>query len=123
MINERQFPVTISCSRDNHDRYWLRIKDADAVNASVEIELSPAQFAYLVSGTVVDGAKGSIHRRESFGKVRISEDREVECPMPSHSGRDALRQWLLDNCQEDGWELDAYLGSQGSVHSKGDRDE
>ena len=118
MNNKNQFDVSVTCSRDSNDRFTMRVRDVGAVNAAIEITMTPQQFAYMISSMVVD-AKATIMRPELFGKVRISESREVECPISSSAGRETLKQWLIDNRQENGWELDAYLGSQTSVKPTG----
>ncbi len=109
----KEFDVNVSCSRDSHDRFTIRIRDEGAVNASFEVTLTPENFAYLVSSMIVK-AKATVRRPDLFGKKRISERRSIKCPLRGH-GREPLKKWLIDNCQEDGWELDPYLGSQGSV--------
>jgi hypothetical protein len=39
---------------------------------------------------------------------------EIVCPLRTHD-REKLRAWLEQNTNHPGWEVDSYLGSQGSV--------
>ena len=48
------------------------------------------------------------------GKTKVSERREIVCSLKTYN-KEELSQWLEENAQEDGWVLDSYLGSQGSV--------
>jgi hypothetical protein len=35
--------------------------------------------------------------------------------MASHSDREKMSKWIEDNCKEEGWRIDSYLGSQSSI--------
>jgi hypothetical protein len=120
-MTDKPFNASITCSRNSDDSFHIRIKDNDAVKPTVDIVLTPENFAYLISSMVVEG-EVIVRRPELFGKQRICEERKVTCPMSSCSGRETLRQWLIDNCQEQGWEIDAYLGSQRSIEPSSEPD-
>jgi hypothetical protein len=49
------------------------------------------------------------------GKRKVIEPRSVECSLSSMASKEDYTRWLVENAQEEGWTLDPYLGSQGSV--------
>lgn len=114
MLEKQLTSVTVTCSRNNHNEVWIRIRDEGAVEAGFELRFTLEEFASLVTGMVVDQIPIEITNPDKFGKVRVTSQRETFCPLKPLN-KDELRQWLLDNRQEEGWEIDAYLGSQGSV--------
>lgn len=113
MTDVRKFDTSISCSRDSHGFINIRISDTRAVNAIIEVRLTLEQFAYLVTGMTTEGQAVARHP-ERLGFVRETKLRSVSCPLETYDKKE-LSQWLVDNCQESGWELDTYLGSQASV--------
>lgn len=113
-MSKQAIPAWISCSRSNRGVFTLYIRDSDAVDSGIEVNMTAEQFALMISGMVVDDVTAELRNARNLGKKRICEERTIECPLRG-SNRDALKQWLIDNAQEDGWELDSYLGSQDSV--------
>ncbi|WP_272677553.1 hypothetical protein, partial [Providencia sp. PROV076] len=56
----------------------------------------------------------TVNELENVGKKKITENRSVICPIRSYE-KGILRDWLINNKQEDGYILDPYLGSQSSI--------
>jgi hypothetical protein len=71
-------------------------------------------FASAITGLSFVEAPAEVRRLDVVGKKKISERRSVICPISTYD-KEILKVWLIENCKEDGWELDAYLGSQNSV--------
>lgn len=72
-------------------------------------------FASALFGLGYVPVKIDVIGLEHVGKKRVYEKRTVVCPLGEWSDRDTLSKWLEDNCEEEGWILDTYLGSRGSV--------
>lgn len=106
--------ATISISRDSNDIIRISVRDETSVNRFLEMELSPHDFAMAVTGLSEIKCNAVVRGLENVGKLKVSERRSAECPLGCHD-RQALSLWLLENCKEEGWFIDAYLGSQGSV--------
>jgi hypothetical protein len=108
--------VTITRTTSNHrdDVIRLRFKDKSSRKTFVEVEMSLRGFAEAVTGLSEIEATAQVDGLEIVGKEKVIESRSVVCPISSYD-RGELRAWLEENCQEPGWILDTYLGSQKSV--------
>lgn len=111
MIN--QFSLTIS--RNSDDIINLTIKDNISRLTFVELNLTLEQYALASTGLSYIECSGSIRQLDKVGKEKITEERSVVYPKGHSYDKTLLRGWLIDNCQEKGWELDSYLGSKDSV--------
>ncbi|WP_239354793.1 hypothetical protein [Providencia rettgeri] len=80
----------------------------------LSLEIDYADFAKCITGLSEVDCELEVSGLENVGKKRITEQRSVICPIKSYEKR-VLRDWLINNKQEDGYILDAYLGSQSSV--------
>lgn len=111
-----KIPVQITISRDSHDRIGIELKDPRAVVRFAKVYLTPHDFVMALTGMAAIECEGDLMALEKVGKVRILEPRTKVCPDQSIScDRRKLEQWLTENAQEDGWELNNYLGSQDST--------
>jgi hypothetical protein len=111
--------ANVTISRDSSDRVNIRIKDSATRIQFVELSLSVEDYGYLISGLSEIECEMKVRGLANVGKRMVTEPRATVCPVKSYS-RDVLQQWLLDYAQEDGWTLDTYLGSQGSITHKDD---
>ena len=109
---------SLSVSRGSDDKIRIRVRD-EASNAEFLVaELTPHDFAMMITGLSGIEAKCEVRGLEVVGKKRIREQRTVIYPKKSYD-RTQLEQWLEDNCQEDGWFLDSALRSQSSTFYSG----
>lgn len=112
-------PVELSLTRINSNdeekdgKFALRITDQNSKVGFLTIYITPEQFADLVSSRYVK-ADATILGADKIGKKHVSERRSVVCPLQAYE-KSALRQWIIDNCQEDGWTVFAPLDSQQSI--------
>ena len=111
-INTIQANVTIS--RDSNETIRIRITDNTSRVQFVDLKMSPHDFAMATTGLSFVPVEAIVTGLEHVGMQKVSEKRTVDCPLNTYD-RDELRAWLIDNAQEPGWTLDAYLGSQGSI--------
>lgn len=116
------FKGSVTISRNSNDEVNLRIHDSASGIEFVDIQLTLENYAMLITGLSRVEATGEVRGLDKVGKTRIIEKRSVVCPLGGYDKK-VFQQWLIDNCQESGWELDSYLGSQSSmaVNDKGER--
>jgi hypothetical protein len=107
----------VSISRRSDNVICIAVEDATSHVRFLELEMTLEAFAMAITGHGYMDAAGEVHGLEVVGKRRIAEDRQAIYPGSYIDKRDAMSAWLEANCQEDGWILDTYLGSQGSVAS------
>jgi hypothetical protein len=111
-----KIPVQITISRDSNDRIRIELRDPGAVVRFAQIYLAPHDFALALTGLSAIECEADLVALEKVGKVRVHEPRTKVCTDPSlRYDRKKLEQWLLENAQEEGWELNPYLGSQDST--------
>jgi len=106
----------LTISRRSDDRIYIQIRDEASRNKFVEVEVTPELFGLAVTGLAEVGCRFGVSGLEVVGMQKQTERRKAVCPLKSYD-RDKLRAWLQENCAEDGWYIDGYLGSQGSVVS------
>lgn len=92
----------------------LTITDESSGIQFVDIEMSFRVFGSIVSGGTFTKVDAELRGLENVGKQFVHEKRTAECPLDTHK-REELEAWLLANCQEEGWIINSYLNSQGSV--------
>ncbi|WOL24316.1 hypothetical protein fHeYen801_106 [Yersinia phage fHe-Yen8-01] len=111
----KPIPVKLSISRpsygDGKEVISIQIRDVASQNTVVDVEISYADFAMCLTGLSHVDAVSTFKGLANVGKVRVRESRSVE-----YKGSDtkAMSQFLIDNCQEEGWIVEPYLGSQSS---------
>ena len=106
----------IGITRSSNGSYYIRLEDSASSRKFVEVKLTAVQFAEAVTGLYVADVEMEVQNLDKVGKTRVIESRKVLCPLDTHD-KDVLAQWLLDNCQEEGWTVNTYLSSQSSVKS------
>jgi hypothetical protein len=106
----------LAITRSSDGNIYLRIEDSNSHAKFVELKLTLEQFAEAVTGLHTSDVEMTVTHLDRVGKSRVREHRSVVCPLDSWK-RELLQQWLITNCQEEGWILDSYLGSQTSTKS------
>ena len=106
--------IIFSISRTSDDLVNIRVKDklsaVEFISASMELQ----DYARLITGQAYIPAKAELRGLEYVGKQVQREVRSVVCPLNTYSTEN-IKKWFIANCQEDGWILDTYLGSQNSI--------
>ena len=110
--------LTISRPQCSDGRKYISINITDGVSGIqfLDAEIELADFAEALTGFSCTPMKGDLRGLEHIGKTRVTEKREIVCPLRCYD-RAELAAWLGDNAQEDGWIVNTYLGSQGAVRS------
>lgn len=107
--------ANVSISRTNRNEILVTIKDVASRIKVAEINFSLEEYALLISGmSEIEGEiiyGNLIH----VGKEKIVEKRQCVIPKELYyAKKEEIKNWLEENKQEEGWYLDAYLGSQDS---------
>lgn len=113
----------LQIGRDSRNSFNIEVKDEASGNRFLRISMSAEQFAMAITGLYSSGITAEISGLENVGKVRVRERRSVEFTGDRKVAyaRDGLENWLEENCQEEGWILDTYLGSQKSRQTVADK--
>lgn len=112
--NDKTYPVTVTISRSSDYKIRIYIRDDNSRMEIARVTLSLEEFAKAITSMPASGT-AEYRGLDVVGKTKIIEARSVEYPHYGYGKREDMSQWLEDNCQEKGWILDTYLGSQGSV--------
>jgi len=119
----KTIPATLNISRpqygDGRKKIEVSIRCALSGIEFVSMQIDPAEFAEALTGLSRRPGEAEIHGLEYVGKERVTEQRQIICPLKSYK-RDDLENWLQENAQEEGWLLNTYLGSQSSVSRQSD---
>jgi hypothetical protein len=110
--------VKLSLSRNSNDVISLSIKDCASLVTFVEVEMTPNDFAYLITGQAYMEGEAKVKGLELVGKTKIQESRSKAYPTRSDS-REVMSKWIDDNCKEKGWILDSSLSTSSSVSYQG----
>ena len=108
----------LSISRSSQGYINLEIVDCASRVEFVAIRITYEDFAKCVTGLGCQPAEMEVRRLECVGKKKINEKRSIVYPHQNEYRREVLEQWLERNAKEEGWEVNAYLGSQSSVQTK-----
>lgn len=110
----KKIEVAVSIGRNSRDEVHIRIEDRASSVEFVDVSMSYEEFAKALTGLSMVDATAEVRSLEVVGKTRIHETRKTLCPLDTYNKAD-LVDWLNKNCQEEGWTLQTYLGSQTSV--------
>ena len=104
----------LSISRNSSGMINIRIRDESSRNEFINLKISPENFGLALTGLSEMECYAEVNKLSIVGKYKVTEKRSVECPVDTYD-KSVLSEWIINNCQEEGWELNTYLGSQNSV--------
>lgn len=103
--------------RNNRDEIHIEFTCSESGVRAFDVRLAPEQFGLLITGRSLSDVPVT-YNGDGVGKRKIIEKRTFV--VSKHMSRDKAEQFLLENAQEPGWNLDNYLGSQTSItHNPG----
>ena len=108
-------PGTVSICRVSDGTIRIAIKDGLSRATFVEAIMTPEAFGNAVTGLAEQDAELEVRGLQYVGKRKITEKRQINCPLSAWSERTKLSLWLFNHAQEDGWILNTSLGAQDSV--------
>ena len=104
----------VTISRRSDDKIWITIYDCSSRSDFVEVQLELADFALAISGLSKVEGNLFVRKLENVGKKKIAQKRQKT--LPDHiRTKEAIADWMIENCLEKGWMTDTYLGAQDSV--------
>ena len=113
-----KLPMALSISRpqrsDGKRCINIEVMDEASRLRFLEIEIPLADMMAALTGLSHCSCVGDVRGLQWVGMHKVTESRSVICPLNSYK-REELREWLECNCQEEGWILNTYLGSQESI--------
>lgn len=104
-------------NKDADDAVCLEFTDKLSGIQFMDISMSLAKFGELIANRGSVRLEATVRGLHNLGKKHISEQRVAHAPDMGYrtTSREQYSQWLLDNCQEEGWNISTYLGSQSSI--------
>lgn len=109
--------TAVTISKRSNDTVHIVVTDTDANVAFLDLSLSLEQLASALTGLAHVSCTSEVRGLNAVGKVRVREPRSIVRKTDGYPRREDHEQWLRDNCAEEGWQLDTYLGAQRSVRS------
>ena len=109
------FKGNISIARSSNNMINIRLRDKASRTEFVDVQMTLEDFASAVTGLSEVGVVGTVRGLEKVGKVRVLESRQTVYPGNSYDDRAKQESYIVENCQEEGWELLPALRSQGSI--------
>lgn len=104
---------------DGRELIAIRFEDKASGAQFLEATVSPHDFALALTGLSRVDVDMTVRGLQVVGLKKIREARTAINP-PQNYSKCFHEAWLQENCQEDGWILDCYLGSQSSISRSGD---
>lgn len=109
------FKGNISITRDSNNMINIRLRDKASRTEFVDVQMTLEDFALAMTGRAEADVIGDVRGLGRVGKVKVLESRQTVYPGNSYDDRAKQESYIVDNCQEDGWELLPALRSQGSI--------
>lgn len=106
--------VSISISRNSTGKIGMRVVDESSRIEFLDVSIELEAFAEIITGLSFVKCDAEFRGMQYVGKTKVTEKRSAICPIDTYD-KEILSKWLLKKKQEDGWIIDTYLGSQGSV--------
>lgn len=104
----------MSITRNNRNEIKVEVMDDSSRNRFVTVSMSAEDLTMMLTGLSMVEVNFEVKGLENVGKKRLSEKRSVQYNGKEYNKK-ILQAWLIENCQEEGWSLDPYLGSQSSI--------
>lgn len=111
---EKLINTKITLSKYSRSVVHIDIVDCTSGITFVSTELDLVNFAEMLTGLARVEATSIVRDLEYVGKKKITEKRSL-IYSNKLADRDEIKSFLIEKYQGDGWILDTYLGSQGSI--------
>lgn len=100
---------------DGREKIRICVRDKASRGEFCEILVDYADFAKALTGLSETPMDFTCRGLENVGKKRVVEQRRIAAPGDGLHKREFMQNWLLENAQEPGWQINSYLGSQSSI--------
>lgn len=108
------FKGNISITRSSNNMINIRLRDKASRTEFVDVQMTLEDFASAVTGLAELNVVGTVRGLEKVGKVRVLESRQTIYPGAIYADRAKQESYIVENCQEEGWEVLPALRSQRS---------
>lgn len=106
----------LSISRNSKERIYIEVICNESRARFLQLDLSLEEYAQVITGLSHLEVEGEVKDLDKVGKTKVREQRSVVVAEDiGRQPKEQLEDWLTRNCSEDGWILNTYLNSQGSV--------
>lgn len=92
----------------------INIQDGNSRIRFLQATITAEDFASMMTGLSHVPIEVEYNNLANVGKLKVIEKRSA-IYLGDSDNRDKMVKWLENNCQEVGWNIDSYLGSQRSV--------
>lgn len=106
--------ANVTISRGSDEMVRIRITDEASRVEFAVLSMTVEHYGYAITGLSGQMAELEVRGLEHVGKRRVTEPRRATCPLETYN-KEELARWLQENCQEQGWVISTYLGSQNSI--------
>jgi hypothetical protein len=113
----KKITAEVTISRTSNDVIKMTIHDETSGEQFVEVNFTYEQFAKCITNLHQTDIPCIVKGLDKVGKKKIVERRHVIYPGSSYDSKEKMSQWLFDNCQEEGYYISTYLGSQRCIFS------
>lgn len=111
---EGKISITRPSFHDEREVIAIEIYDNASRTTFCRVQVGMADFAAALTGQSQMPVQMELRGLAYVGLVKVAEKRTATVPGRFYD-KAYLQQWLIDNCHEDGWIIDSYLGSQSSI--------
>jgi hypothetical protein len=122
---KNKIKVSVIFTRSSNGIINLTVEDKASSATFLEVEFKPEQFANSLTGLFTTEVDARVQYLGIVGKNKIREQAKIKLPdfLNRCYDREKIREYLVNNCQRDGWILDDYLGARGSITYNEDQTE
>jgi hypothetical protein len=119
-MNSKVIKTEVRLARGDHNEVNIYLKDEASRAVFVELKLSLEELGLLVTGKILDDIPCEVKGLDNIGKVKVQESRSmiVTEGHPLYTKRwdsETLSYQLKTFAHENGWTVNPYLGSRGSI--------
>lgn len=107
--------ITRTSNSEKGQEISIRIRDDKSGIQFFQGRIGLAEMMEVLTGLSEVEMTANVRITDNIGKSKITEKRSVVYAGNSKYTRSVFEQFLTDNCQEEGWMVNTYLGSQSSV--------
>ena len=108
------FKGNIRITINSNNMVNIRLRDKASRAEFVDVQMTLENYALAVTGSSDVDVFGDVRGLDKVGKVKVLEPRQTIYPGAIYDDRAKQESYIVENCQEEGWEVIPALRSQGS---------
>lgn len=108
--------MSLTISKNSKDEVHIVVRDKPSRVKFLDLNLTLTNFAEVLTGLSEVEVEGEVFDLDVIGKPLVRERRSVVLPIGLYLyNKMKVVDYLIEHHQEDGWNMDLYLGSQNSI--------